>query len=149
MVLFIALSWVSERPTPAAFVLMLLRKSANMHDLSIQVMVANEPRCYREALAATLREVRPDVETMVVAPDELDQATVEHEPRLVVCSALTDVVESQSVAWALLYPEGASWSELSLDGKRIRVTHIDLSQLLALIDQAVVHADEASPDFGA
>jgi hypothetical protein len=118
---------------------MLQRKLAVMRDLPVDVMVAIEPLSYREALAATLREVRPNVETIVVAPDELDQATFLHEPRLIVCSELTDTVEHRPIAWVLLYPEGASWSVLSLAGKRIRVTHIDLGQLLSLIDQAIIH----------
>jgi hypothetical protein len=47
---------------PSISVLMLQRKLAVMRDLPVDVMVANEPLSYREALAATLREVRPNVE---------------------------------------------------------------------------------------
>jgi hypothetical protein len=107
---------------------------------AIHVVVANEPPLYREALAATLRVVRPGVETSLVEPRELDEATARHEPHLVVCSELSDVVESQSLAWALLYPEGAAWSELSLAGERTLVPHLDLGHLLAFLDRTVDHA---------
>jgi hypothetical protein len=109
-----------------------------LSDLSVDVVVAIEPLAYREVLAATLREIRPNVETIVVEPGELDQATAIHEPRLVVCSQLTDAIERGPGAWALLYPGGATWSELSLAGKRTRYSHVDLVQLLAFIDQAVI-----------
>jgi hypothetical protein len=134
---------------PSISVLMLQRKLAVMRDLPIDVMVANEPLSYREALAATLREVRPNVGTIVVAPDELDHATFLHKPRLIVCSQLTDTIENRPIAWALLYPEGASWSVLSLAGKRIRDTHIDLGQLLSLIDQAIIYGAGQSRGNGA
>jgi hypothetical protein len=115
----------------------------------IHVMVANEPPLYREALAATLRIVRPALETSLVEPQELDEATVRHKFQLVVCSRLTDIVERQSLAWALIYPEGASWSELSLAGERTRVLHLDLSHLLAFLDKTVDHADRISFDGAA
>lgn len=108
-----------------------------MRETAVDVMLANEPLAYREALAATLREIRPGVATVVVAPDELEQATAMHEPLLIVCSRLTDAIERGPGAWALLYPGGATWSELSLDGNRIRLSHVDLGQLLAFIDEAV------------
>jgi hypothetical protein len=116
---------------------------------TIHVMVANEPPLYREALAATIRIVRPALETSLVEPQELDVATIRHELQLVVCSRLTDVVESQSLAWALIYPEGASWSELSLAGERTRVSHLDLSHLLAFLDKTVDHAGRVSYDGAA
>jgi len=100
------------------------------------VVVANEPLAYREALAAMLRVIRPNVETVVVAPDELDHAAALHEPRVVVCSKLSEAIEGRS--WALLYPQGANWSELSIAGKSTRLHHVDLAQLLAFIDQAVI-----------
>ncbi len=129
---------LSKRLITALDVLMRERKPAILSELSVDVVVANEPLAYREALAATLRQMRPNVGTIVVAPGELDQATALHEPRLVVCSQLTDALESGSGAWALLYPEGAPWSELSLAGKRTRLTHVDLGQLVAFVDQAVI-----------
>jgi hypothetical protein len=109
-------------------------------------MIANDPPLYREALAATLRIVRPAIETSLVEPEVLDEATIRHELQLVVCSRLTDVVERQSLAWALIYPEGTSWSELSLAGERTRVLHLDLSHLLAFLDKTVDHVCRVSLD---
>ena len=52
----------------------------------------------------------------------------------------------QSLAWALIYPEGTSWSELSLAGERTRVLHLDLSHLLAFLDKTVDHVCRVSLD---
>src|SRR5262245_30156890 len=106
----------TDCPTPATNTPTIVRKPTVMRDVAVDVVVANEPLAYREALAATLREIRPDVETVVVAPSELDHAAALHKPRVVVCSELTDAIEGRS--WALLYPHGASWSELNIAGKR-------------------------------
>ena len=44
-----------------------------------RVLVANEPRSYRQAIAAALQVIRPDMEVLVVEPELLDDE-VEEQP---------------------------------------------------------------------
>jgi hypothetical protein len=69
---------------------------------NIRILVANEPRCYREVIAAAVHELRPHAEVITVEPADLDRAVVYRQPHLVVCSRLTEVVETHSPVWVVL-----------------------------------------------
>ena len=89
----------------------------------VLVLVANEPRAYRETIALALRELRPDAEV------------VRRRPDLAVCSALSEVVETRVPAWVLLYPEGANLAVVSVRGERATSGGLGLADLAAVVDQ--------------
>jgi hypothetical protein len=99
------------------------------------VIVANEPRAYREALAAALHELRPHIEVICIEPDDLEGTVCAHSPRLVLCSRLTEAVERCSDAWILLYPDRENRAVISVAGRRTVVPNVELSQLLSAIDK--------------
>jgi len=101
---------------------------------TMRVLLANEPRSYRETLAAAIPALRPGVEVVAVAPGDLDGAIAHHRPHLVVCSALTPLVQQGALAWLLLYPDGASGSVRCLAEERADIPRMDLSGLLGLLD---------------
>ncbi|MDP9472703.1 MAG: hypothetical protein M3Q71_18895, partial [Chloroflexota bacterium] len=74
----------------------------------LRVLVASEPRAYREVLAGTLAELRPRLLVHLLEPAELDETTRLLRPALVVCSQLSAVVQAHAGAWLLLPPEGAA-----------------------------------------
>jgi len=100
-------------------------------------LVANEPRVYREALAA----LRPEPSVVAIEPAEFDGMVVRTRPDLVVCSSLAPSVEAGSRAWALLYPDGAPRVETSVNGERAVVADLDLAAALALVDRVVALAE--------
>jgi hypothetical protein len=102
----------------------------------MRILIANEPRAYREAFAATLRALRPRTEVFIAEPEDLDAAVLWHAPHLTVCSALTEIVQTRLLAWALLYPDGTSSAVLSLAGRQTTVMGLDLGDLLDLLDRA-------------
>ena len=102
----------------------------------IRVLVANEPRAYREAIAAGLRELRPAFDVVETDPAGLDAAVVRLAPAFVVCSEVTEVVETRSPAWVLLYPEGTRLAVASVAGEHATTGELDLAGLLALLDRA-------------
>ena len=101
----------------------------------MRVLIANEPRAYREAFAAALQELRPQVQIFTAEPEDLDAAALRHAPHFTVCSALSEIVQTRLLAWAMLYPGGASWAVLSLAGRQTTVTGLDLGGLLDLLDR--------------
>lgn len=107
----------------------------------IRIVVANEPRSYREVIVAVLRALRPQVEAIVVEPDGLDCMVVHLEPHLVVCNQLTDTIENRGCASILLYPDGQSHAVVSVAGQRRRVDAIELGDLLSVIDQVELLRD--------
>ena len=103
----------------------------------ICVLLANEPRAYRDTLAVALPLLRPHVEVIVVDPESIDEAVVQHTPHIVICSRHTTAVETQVPSWILLQTEakGAMNALSSVVGERTAIHEIDLDELVRVIDQ--------------
>lgn len=101
------------------------------------ILVANEPRVYRDTLGVALKMLRPDVEVLVVDPDSLDEHVQRHTPAFVICSQLTTVVETQVSAWLLLYPNGEMSALKCVDGVRQELGAIDLASVFGLIGESM------------
>ncbi len=102
----------------------------------MRLLVANEPRAYRQVIATTVGQLRPDVEVVVIAPsDDLDSKVVCLLPDMVICSRLTPAIESSRHAWVLLYPDGETSSVSSIGGKRTSSADLEFDDLLAMIDR--------------
>ncbi len=99
-----------------------------------RVLVANEPLFYRETMAATFRKLRPQVEVIVTEPSDLDTEVMRLTPDLVFCSGLSEVVETRSPAWVVLYPGGQTQVEMSVAGARTRTADLELRDLISIID---------------
>ena len=110
-----------------------------MYDM--RILIANDPRSYREVIAAAVQELRPQHSVVSVAPDEVDTEICRFMPHLVVCSQLRPVVESNALAWIMLYPAGKTQSEFSIAGQRTAVPDIGFNDLLAIVDRTEQLAD--------
>lgn len=102
---------------------------------SPRILVANEPRAYRDALAATLRALRPQVEALAVEPAELDGAVERLAPDLVICSWASETVRARAWAWVVLYPGGSEQAVVALGGRCQELRYVDLAAILALVDE--------------
>lgn len=100
------------------------------------ILVANEPRAYREVLFDALRILRPLAEVVVADPRDLDAEVERRAPNLVVCSRLTGTVEALCPAWIELYPDGSQRATARLGRERVSQDGLDLKGLLALVDRA-------------
>ena len=108
----------------------------------MRILVGNEPHFYREVIAATLQELRPHVEVIIVEPEDLDGAVVQHGPQLVLCSRLSEVVETRCLAWVLLYPHGEARVVISIAGRRHSIPDPGVDGLLDVVDQTELLARE-------
>lgn len=102
----------------------------------MRVVVANEPRSYRESISAAFEALRPQVQVSTVDPEDLDQEVERLAPQLVVCSRLTSAVEHDAPIWVLLYPNGASHAVVYQNGVRTHHPVMDLDTLLSVLDEA-------------
>ena len=103
------------------------------------VLVANEPRLYREVIATTLQELEPDVEIRLVDPETLDFRVKVDAPDLVFCSRATSRVVDEVPVWAEVYPEGKPLLVVGMNVGKVRLTAIEdngLPNLLWIVDQA-------------
>ena len=109
---------------------------------NLRVLLANEPRSYRETLAATLRALRPNAEVLAAEPKTLDGEIESFAPELVICSNLTAAVENGVLAWVELYPGHGPLATVSVDGERSTREGIELHDLLSVVDRVALLTNE-------
>jgi hypothetical protein len=56
------------------------------------------------------------------------------QPDYVVCSQVSEILETRSAAWVLLYPDGQSIVITNLCGNRTETTDLDLDGLLLAVE---------------
>ena len=98
--------------------------------------MANEPRAYREGIAAVIGQLRPQVESRTVEPDAMDGSILHFSPDMVVCSKATDALRGRVLVWVELYPEHAAHSVASIGGRTMEYAEIQLPDLLSMVDRA-------------
>lgn len=103
----------------------------------IRVLLANEPRTYREAISEALQEFRPHVEVSASEPGDLDSEVVRRDPHLVVHSRdlVADEAPSYPPAWVMLYPDGEDRADVRILEERTTVPNVRFSDLLSILDR--------------
>jgi hypothetical protein len=101
----------------------------------IRVLMANEPRSYREAIALALQAARPYAEVVTAEPEALDDEVERFGPRLVICSRVTAFVEAEVPVWVELYSDHGPNSTVSFGGKRSTVVGMELEDLIHIFDR--------------
>jgi hypothetical protein len=69
------------------------------------ILLANEPRAYRESIAQVLGQLRPNVEVITAEPEELEERVLRLAPEMVVFSEAPGLVRERVPVWVELYPE--------------------------------------------
>lgn len=109
----------------------------------LRVLITNEPRSYREAIAMAMQMARPRAAVLTAEPGALNPEVRRFAPRLVICSRVTDYVETEVPVWVELYPEHGPTSTVSFQGKRSTVDGMELDDLLRLFDRTDGAASDA------
>ena len=107
----------------------------------LRILLANEPRSYRENIAAALQALRPDTEVRTAEPTMLSRELESFTPHLVVCSIPIPAIENYTLAWVELYPGHESLSVVSIGGKRSVIDEIELPDLLSIVDRTEILAN--------
>lgn len=110
-------------------------RAAERRSRKALVLLANEPRAYRESIAQVFRQLRPNVEVMTAEPDELEDRVLRLDPEMVVFSEATGLVRERVPVWVELYPGYGPRSVVSVRGERSTIEEIQLSDLLAVVDR--------------
>ncbi len=101
----------------------------------MRIVLAVEPRSYREAIGSAIRGLRPHVEVEVVEPGMLASEVVRLDPELVVCGQPNTVAPNGRLAWFEYRPYD-DWAEFCLDGRRSKLADVQLDDLLSIVDEA-------------
>jgi len=101
----------------------------------MRILLANEPRSYRETFADTFRALRPNVEVITVEPDALEEATLRLRPDVVVCSRTTPAIRAATRSWMEVRVEGELLIVRTSDPGRSPAPNPGLESLLAFVDR--------------
>ena len=101
----------------------------------LRILLANEPRSYRETIAAALQALRPDDEVRTTEPEMIGYELENFSPQLVICSSLTPAIGTGALTWVELYPGHESLSTVSIGGNGSVIDEIELPDLLSIVDR--------------
>ncbi|HKH11522.1 MAG TPA: hypothetical protein VKA73_10300 [Rubrobacter sp.] len=104
----------------------------------LRIIVANEPRSYRDSISGALQILRPIAEVFRAEPADLEREVARLAPHLVICSRLTPTVESGAPCWLELYPGGSPDVTVGINGERTDMPEFDFEGLLAVVDRVEI-----------
>jgi hypothetical protein len=102
-----------------------------------RIVLANEPRAYRDVMAAAFRNLRPQLEIVTVEPDDLGAYLAEAEPAVVVYSREGDGLPPRVFAWVLLYPDGENRATVRVAREETSYDDMEFDDLLGVLDRTV------------
>ena len=102
----------------------------------MRILVAVKPRVYREVLALSLHQHRPDAEVLISPPEALGRETERFRPHLLVCSegAASDALLGVVCQVEIMFSDGLD-ARISLDGRATEAKDVGTQDLLALVDR--------------
>jgi hypothetical protein len=102
----------------------------------MRVLVACEPRYYREVVGEAIRGLRPAVEVVIVDPEELADGVSHLDPHLVISAHPPALDPGGRSAWVEFVPYEKPAATVNLAGRRQELDELELEDLLSVVDQA-------------
>ena len=102
----------------------------------MQVIVAIEPRSYRQVIGEALRGLRPHIEVAVLDPDTLRAGVTRLEPDLVFANSPDTYGPNVRSAWVEFRPYEEPPARVCLGGRRWELEEVELEDLLSIVDEA-------------
>jgi len=106
----------------------------------MQLIVAIEPRSYRQVIGQAIRALRPHVKVTILEPDTLRAGVRRLKPELVF-AGLPDTFGASGKAtgrsaWVEFRPYEHPPAKVCLGGRRWELEEVELSDLLSVVDEA-------------
>lgn len=101
----------------------------------MNILVAIEPRAYREVIGEAIGALRPQHSVTVVAPGSLLPALDRLGPEMVISSCPDSSSVDGTLAWVEFRPYARPEAKVSLRGLRRELAEVDLEDLLAVVDE--------------
>ena len=100
------------------------------------VLVAIEPRSYRQVIGKAIRSLRPHVEVIVLEPDTLGAGIRRLDPELVFANRPDTFAPTGRSAWVEFRPYEQPPARICLAGRRWELEAVELDDLLSVVDEA-------------
>lgn len=105
----------------------------------MQLIVAIEPRSYRQVIGQAIQAIRPHVEVTILEPGTLGAGVRRLEPELVFAGQPDTFDASGSTtgrsAWVEFRPYEHPPARVSLGGRHWELEEVELENLLSVVDQ--------------
>ena len=102
----------------------------------MQLVIAIEPRSYRQVIGEAIRAMRPHVEVVVLEPGMLGAAIGRLEPELVFAGQPDTHFPADRSGWVEFRPYERPPARVCLVGRRWELEEVELSDLLSIVDEA-------------
>jgi hypothetical protein len=101
------------------------------------ILLANEPRSYRQAIAGVLRALHPGLVVAETKQATLDRTLRRGIPQLVICSRATPSVQRDAPAWIELYTDHGPLSFVAVGRENSTVRGMELHDILRIVDRVL------------
>jgi hypothetical protein len=98
------------------------------------VLIAIEPRSYRQVIGRTIQALRPHVEVVVLEPSTLEAGVARLDPDLVFADRPASS-SSGGPAWVEFRPYEEPPARVRLAGRTWELSEVELSDLLSIVDR--------------
>lgn len=103
----------------------------------VQVLVAMEPRAYREVIGYAIMGLRPDFMVSIIQPELLLAETARLEPEVVIHSRPEEPT-ADILTWISLPEDPAIPATLYRRGQRSEIPGFDLEKLISILDETLL-----------
>lgn len=103
----------------------------------MKILIAIEPRSYREVIGLAIEELRPHLCVEVVDPGTLQSELSSLRPDVVFCGGsktASQCAEIGAKAWVEFRPYEATQARVCLGGKLSEIKDVDLNDILSIVD---------------
>lgn len=108
-----------------------------------RILMAIEPRSYRDVVGSALQSLRPYLAVTIVEPDDLALELLCQDPVLVICSLpKPSKLDCGSPAWFEYRPYERPAARVSIEGRYFEMDEVELADLLFVIDERTAVAED-------
>ena len=100
------------------------------------VLIAIEPRSYRQVIGQTIQALRPHVEVVVLEPSTLEAGVARLKPELVFADRPDVSAPTGRPAWVEFRPYEEPPARVRMAGRTRELGEVELSDLLSIVDEA-------------
>lgn len=101
----------------------------------MQVIVAIEPRSYRQVIGEVIQALRPHLEVTILDPITLRAGVERLDPELVLSNQPDTFASTERSAWVEFLPYEQPPARICLAGQRRELEAVELEDLLSMVDE--------------
>ena len=103
--------------------------------IGMRILMAIEPRSYREGIGEAIRGLRPHLEVAIVEPDALEPEIARLDPELVICSRPRIAVANGRPAWMEFRPYAQPAARIHIGARHFELEEVELEDFLSVVDE--------------